>query len=98
MSPGTSHGSHHDHPGGGLTCRDLVGHLSSYLDGDLEPHLISEVEGHLKDCGDCRHCAAEIEATIRLIRERAFTPLSAGDRERLSDRLWEALRSGTEEG
>jgi anti-sigma factor RsiW len=88
---------HHDPHPAGPTCRDLVGHLSAYLDGELEPRLLSEVERHLEVCSNCRACAEEIRATIRLIRERAFIPPSARERDRIQERLWAALESGRDQ-
>ncbi len=84
-------------PPEGPTCRELVGHLSAYLDGELEPRLLSHLERHLDGCSDCRACASEIRATIRLIRERAYLPPAPGERDRIRDRLWAALDRGTKD-
>jgi anti-sigma factor RsiW len=94
MSGQGHHQAHRDAP----TCRELVGHLSAYLDGELEPRLLSQVELHLDGCSDCRACASEIRATIRLIRERAYLPVSPRERDRIRNRLWSALDGGTKGG
>ena len=35
-------------------CQELLGSLSSYIDGDLPPELCDELEKHLAGCDDCR--------------------------------------------
>ncbi|MFO7769160.1 MAG: zf-HC2 domain-containing protein [bacterium] len=80
-----------------ITCRELVNRLSLYIDGELRPRMLREVERHLERCGECSHCADEIRATIRLIHERAYEPLPSSERERMRTRLWRSLALGTGE-
>jgi len=78
--------------GEGMTCHEMIDRLSLYLDGELRPQVVHEVERHLEHCSDCRHCAEEIRATIRLIKERAYEPLAPLERQRMRERLWQRLR------
>ena len=73
------------------TCRDLAADLVAYLDGDLEPQQLRDVEQHVSSCRTCRTCADELMSTIRLIRREAFRPMDAETRQRVKSRLWETI-------
>lgn len=36
-----------------MTCDELLARLDDYLDRNLSPHELGEVEGHLDDCLAC---------------------------------------------
>ncbi len=76
---------------GGGSCSGVVEHLSDYLDGELEPRILNEVEAHLEECEDCQHCAEEIRATIDMIRQNVSRSLPESERERVRARLWDAI-------
>jgi anti-sigma factor RsiW len=50
------------------SCRDHLGELSDYLEGDLHPELCAEIERHLAECGDCRIVVDTLRKTIMLYR------------------------------
>ena len=73
-------------------CEELLGSLSSYIDGDLAPALCQELEKHLEGCDDCRVVLNTTKRTIELVhspveksdlpedvRERLFKRLSLDD-------------------
>jgi len=69
-------------------CAELLGSLSSYIDGDLSPDLCDELEKHLAGCTDCQVVLNTTKRTIDLVH----TPLEKPDlpedvRERLFKRL-----------
>ena len=69
-------------------CEELLGSLSSYIDGDLPPKLCEELEKHLAGCNDCRVVLNTTKRTIDLVH----TPIEKPDlpedvRERLFKRL-----------
>ncbi len=69
-------------------CAELLGSLSSYIDGDLNPELCQELEKHLDGCEDCRIVLNTTKRTIDLVH----TPIEKPDlpedvRERLFKRL-----------
>ena len=69
-------------------CQELLGSLSSYIDGDLSPELCQELEKHLAGCDDCRVVLNTTRRTIDLVH----TPIEKPDlpedvRERLFKRL-----------
>ena len=37
-----------------IECKEHLGCLSDYVDGELDPELCAELERHMADCGDCR--------------------------------------------
>jgi len=49
-------------------CRDLLGDLSGYLDGETAPDLCREIERHLADCPHCRIVVDSLGKTISLYR------------------------------
>ncbi|GAB4459823.1 MAG: hypothetical protein Kow0070_15250 [Anaerolineales bacterium] len=69
-------------------CEELLGSLSAYIDGDLNPELCQELEKHLAECDNCRIVLNTTKRTIDLVQ----TPLEKPDlpddvRERLFKRL-----------
>ena len=69
-------------------CKELLGSLSSYIDGDLSPELCQELEKHLAGCDDCRVVLNTTKRTIDLVHapiEKLDVPEDV--RERLFKRL-----------
>jgi anti-sigma factor RsiW len=69
----------HDHS----TCRDLLGQLSDYIDGELETALCAELETHLADCPNCRVMVDTVRKTITLYQSQATAELPSGVQKRL---------------
>ncbi|MGZ9234581.1 MAG: anti-sigma factor family protein [Anaerolineales bacterium] len=71
-----------------LSCEELLGSLSAYIDGDLAPGLCQELEKHLEGCDNCRVVLNTTKRTIELVRlpdEKSDLPDDV--RERLFKRL-----------
>ena len=69
-------------------CQELLGSLSLYIDGDLNPELCRELEQHLAGCNDCRVVLSTTKRTIDLVHSpREKTDLPEDVRERLFKRL-----------
>lgn len=69
-------------------CEELLGSLSSYIDGELAPELCQELEKHLEGCDNCRVVLNTTKRTIELVH----SPVEKSDlpedvRERLFKRL-----------
>lgn len=75
----------HDH----TKCRQLLGSLSEYVDGELNEDLCSILEQHLEGCENCRvvvdtlrktvylyHASAEGESIPADTRQRLFKTLN----------------------
>jgi hypothetical protein len=52
-----------------LKCEDLFKTLNDYVDGEFEPAVCEQFEGHLADCNPCQ-VVDNIRQTIRLYRAR----------------------------
>jgi anti-sigma factor (TIGR02949 family) len=71
-----------------LNCESLLGSLSEYIDGELNPELCQEIEKHLAGCENCRVVLNTTKRTIDLVQapaEKADLPDDV--RERLFKRL-----------
>lgn len=69
-------------------CEELLGSLSAYIDGDLDPELCQELEKHLAGCDDCRVVLNTTKRTIDLVHSPIEKPdLPEDVRERLFKRL-----------
>lgn len=74
---------HHDH----RQCRELLGHLSEYVDGELEETLCIEIENHMAECENCRVVVDTLRKTVLLYRELPPEPLPQDVEARLFKRL-----------
>jgi anti-sigma factor (TIGR02949 family) len=71
-----------------LNCENLLGSLSDYLDGELNPQLCQEIEKHLAGCENCRVVLNTTKRTIDLVQAPAEkSDLPDEVRERLFKRL-----------
>lgn len=69
-------------------CEELLGSLSAYIDGELNPELCLELEKHLAGCDDCRVVLNTTKRTIDLVHSPVEKPDLPDDvRERLFKRL-----------
>lgn len=64
-------------------CRDLLGELSDYIDGELEAELCAALEAHLAECPDCRVLVDTMRRTIVLYRSQPVANLPEDVKERL---------------
>lgn len=69
------------------TCRDLLGGLSDYLDGEASGELCAEIERHLAGCEKCRVVVDTLRKTVTLYRQLPPPAMPAQARERLYKRL-----------
>ncbi|MBI5353933.1 MAG: zf-HC2 domain-containing protein [Chloroflexi bacterium] len=69
-------------------CENLLGSLSEYIDGELNPELCAEIEKHLAGCENCRVVLNTTKRTIDLVQTPTENPAMPTDvRERLFKRL-----------
>jgi len=79
----------HEH---NLECKDLLGNLSNYIDGELDDSMCQELKRHMAGCENCRIVYDTMTRTILLyqveakemeipndIRGRLFTTLHLDD-------------------
>jgi anti-sigma factor (TIGR02949 family) len=81
------HNEHpHEHSHG--QCRELLGSLSEYIDGDLEQQLCAEIEQHLQGCENCRVVVDSLRKTVSLYQT---TTSSTDVPEAVRERLYKCL-------
>ena len=68
-------------------CKQLLGSLSEYIDGDLQAELCAQLEEHLKDCDNCRVVVNTLRKTIELYEQTPEPDLPQDVRERLFFKL-----------
>jgi anti-sigma factor (TIGR02949 family) len=69
-------------------CRQLLGVLSDYVDGDLAAELCADLEHHLQTCPNCSVVVNTLRKTIELYQETTESdPLPQEVRQRLYARL-----------
>ena len=56
------------------TCRQLLGSLSAYVDGELAEDLCAEIERHMSTCENCRVVVDTLQKTIYLVHATASQP------------------------
>ncbi len=65
-------------------CKQLLGSLSEYVDGELDEDLCSALEQHLEGCDDCRIVVDTLRKTVYLYHATASAEnIPSGMRERL---------------
>jgi predicted anti-sigma-YlaC factor YlaD len=70
-----------------VNCRGVIRELSSYLDGDVDVTVLSELEIHLKRCEDCRLIVDTTRKTIEIYCKAEPVPLPQDVRIRLHETL-----------
>jgi predicted anti-sigma-YlaC factor YlaD len=60
----------HDHP----MCQDILGYLSDFVDGDLNPEFCVLIQQHLDECQNCTIVVDTLRKTISLYHKTASEP------------------------
>jgi len=76
-----------------ITCRKLLSEISNYLDQDIDPAALQELETHMAKCPNCYVVIDTTRKTIQIFRDCEPYPIPQS----LHDRLEEALRKRYEE-
>lgn len=66
-----------------MKCREMLGALSDYIDGELEERLCAEIEAHMRDCPDCQVMVDTLRKTVVLYRTHGQATMPADVRSRL---------------
>ncbi len=69
------------------SCRELLGALSDYIDGELEARLCQEIERHLVECQNCQILVDTLRKTIWLYQRERPETLPQAVEERLRQAL-----------
>jgi predicted anti-sigma-YlaC factor YlaD len=66
-----------------MLCKEMLGSLSDYIDGDLEAQLCAEIAQHMVECGDCRIVVDTLSKTVSLYRQQGHEPVPQDAKDRL---------------
>jgi anti-sigma factor RsiW len=70
-----------------MKCKEMLGALSEYIDGELDESLCAEIEAHMRDCPDCQMMIDTLRKTVLLYRTQS-KPEVPGD---VKSRLYAVL-------
>lgn len=73
----------------GLSCRAVLTDLSAYVDGELAPSHVAQIEEHLRGCDWCERFGGEFSEIVRALRRSLHEagPVDASVVARLRARL-----------
>jgi anti-sigma factor RsiW len=72
----------------GLSCRQVLDHLSDVIDGAIGPERLAQIRAHLAECHVCDRFGGQFAALVSAARRvLAETPLDPGAAARLRERL-----------
>ena len=52
-----------------MNCKGVIRELSDYIDGDLDPVIVKELERHLEHCEDCKMILDQTKQSIDIYCE-----------------------------
>ena len=70
-----------------IRCEDVLKEISNYIDAEVTPELLRQIEEHLEACCDCIVLVNTTRKTLSLIFDNYILELPAGVSERLLERL-----------
>ena len=73
----------------GPSCRAVLTDLSAYVDGELPPGRVAQIEDHLRGCDWCERFGGEFSGLVRAFRQALHeaAPVDAAVVARLRARL-----------
>jgi RNA polymerase sigma-70 factor (ECF subfamily) len=75
------------HARGAMSCREMAGYLSDYLDGELQGSLRRAIDAHGGECPPCRAFVRTLHRTVEALRAQPRIPLPPALRRRLAEAL-----------
>lgn len=75
----------------GIRCREVLEHLSEYVDGELDEVVVRQVEAHLEGCDHCERFGGRFSEVVGALRRELARaePLDPAVEARLRSRLQE---------
>ncbi|HYL65196.1 MAG TPA: zf-HC2 domain-containing protein, partial [Candidatus Methylomirabilis sp.] len=77
-----------------MNCDDVIQELSNFLDGELTPALVEELESHLDECWECKLVVNQTKKTIELFCNSELVELPKDVRSRLHNALQKRFGEG----
>jgi hypothetical protein len=78
-----------------LECKNVWEHISEYLDQQLDPKLLMDIEKHLENCEVCSAILDSTRNILVLTADNRTYELPVGYSERLHTRLEKAIREAS---
>jgi hypothetical protein len=78
-----------------LHCKDVWEYISEYIDQQLEPTVLADIENHLENCEVCSAVLDSTRNVLVLTADDRTFELPVGFSERLHRRLMEVIREET---
>ena len=75
-----------------LECKNVWEHISEYLDQQLDPKLLTDIEKHLENCEVCSAILDSTRNILILTADNRTYELPVGYSERLHARLEKVIR------
>ncbi len=87
--------SAHDRDIAGIRCKEVLAHLSEYVDGDIDPRTKKKIDGHLAGCDWCEKFGGEFSKVIGEFRRNLSraAPIDQSLAERLRAKINQAGRN-----
>jgi anti-sigma factor (TIGR02949 family) len=76
-----------------IDCKHVWEHISSYIDGEIEPELRQEINRHLAHCSICSATLDSTRNIVVLVADERVYEIPAGFSKRLHERLNEVIHS-----
>lgn len=70
-----------------LRCKQLIRHLSDYIDGTLDDSICEHLDSHLGYCKPCRAFIRNLRRTVRVLNRQGQAHPSKSLRDRLRHQL-----------
>jgi anti-sigma factor RsiW len=77
-----------------MRCKQVVDKISEYIDGELDPELVREMERHMEHCEDCRIVVDTTRKTVEIFCHTDPAPLPEDVVERLNRMFALQFRTG----
>lgn len=75
-----------------IDCQHVWEHISSYIDGEVDPALRADIDRHLEHCEICSAVMDSTRNVVVLVGDGRVFEIPAGYSERLHSRLDEELK------
>ena len=76
-----------------LACRDVIAQISDFLDEELDPSVMRQIQTHLDICVLCRAFLESLDNTSRLLRLDPSEPLPEDAAQQMIDHLQQAYEA-----
>jgi anti-sigma factor RsiW len=63
----------------GIRCRDVLGDLSGYLDGELSAERVAALQAHLSGCDRCARFGGTVARVLAQLRDGLTVPSALPD-------------------